>query len=261
MTRLIQFKNAKIAFSEKGKGSAVILLHGFLENSSMWNDSTQRLSKNYRVICIDLPGHGKSACIGYVHSMDLMAEAVESVLKFLKIRRAILIGHSMGGYVALAYAEKYTKKVKGLCLMNSTATEDWGERKEFRSLAIKTVQKKYAQVVKISIRNLFSVENQERLKPKIKEVVKEALATPIQGYIAAQEGMKNRPNREKVLLNPSFMTLQISGEKDDVICLDVVQKENQRTQVPLKILPGGHMSHIENKEALISILYSFVKSC
>lgn len=258
MQDVVYYKNAKIAFSSKGTGSAIVLLHGFLENSTMWSEISDQF-KNKRVIAIDLLGHGNSDCLGYIHTMDMMAEAVEAVLKQLKIRRAFFIGHSMGGYVALAFAEKFPQKIKGLCLMNSTATEDWEERKEFRDLAIKTAQKRFESVVKISVRNLFSEENQELLKPQIKEVVNEALKTSLQGYIAAQEGMKTRPNREFVLINPTFKTLQITGKEDDVICLDLVQKESVRTQVPLVILSNGHMSHIENKRELVAALKEFVK--
>ena len=257
MQDVVYYKNAKISYSVKGAGSAVVLLHGFLENSSMWSEVSKQIN-NKKVIAIDLLGHGDSECLGYIHTMDLMAEAVEAVLKQLKIRRAFFIGHSMGGYVALAFAEKFRQKVKGLCLMNSTATEDWEERKEFRDLAIKTVQKRFESVVKISVRNLFSEENQEQLKSEIKEVVNEALNTSLQGYIAAQEGMKIRPNREHVLMNASFKTLQITGAQDDVICLDLVQKESVRTQTPLTVLSNGHMSHIENKEELIIALKQFV---
>jgi len=257
MQDVVYYKNAKISYSVKGTGSAVVLLHGFLENSSMWSEVTKQIN-NKKVIAIDLLGHGDSDCLGYIHSMGMMAEAVEAVLKQLKIRRAFFIGHSMGGYVALAFAEKFRQKVKGLCLMNSTATEDWEERKEFRDLAIKTAQKRFESVVKISVRNLFSEENQEQLKSEIKEIINEALKTSLQGYIAAQEGMKIRPNREHVLMNASFKTLQITGAQDDVICLDLVQKESVRTQTPLTVLSNGHMSHIENKEELIIALKQFV---
>lgn len=260
MQEVVYYKNAKISFSSKGKGAAIVLLHGFLENSSMWNSISEVLSKKNRIISIDLLGHGNSDCLGYIHSMEIMAEAVDAVLKQLKIRRAFFIGHSMGGYVSLAFAEKFSEKVKGMCLMNSTATEDWEERKEFRTLAIKTAQKRFESVVKISVRNLFSEENQELLKDQIKKVVNEALKTSLQGYIAAQEGMKIRPNREHVLINAPFKTLQITGEKDDVICLELVKSESMRTQVPLTILSNGHMSHIENKGELIETLKQFVKA-
>ena len=259
MQNSIHYKNTKISFSSVGKGTSVVLLHGFLENSSMWDSISDELAKRYRVICIDLLGHGATQCLGYVHTMEEMAEAVQAVLKQLRIRRSIIIGHSMGGYVALAFAEKNPEKVKGLCLMNSTATEDWEERKDFRDLAIRTAKKKYESVVKISVRNLFSEENQELMRTEIKEVVQEALKTPLQGYIAAQEGMKIRPNREHVLINSPFKTLQITGKKDEVIYLDLVQEESKRTQTKLMELSSGHMSHIENKEELLMALEEFLK--
>jgi pimeloyl-ACP methyl ester carboxylesterase len=126
---ILQYKDVNIFYTEEGKGSAVVLLHGFLENSSMWLPFIPELLKNNRVICIDLLGHGNTECLGYVHTMELMADAVEAVLNHIKIRRCFLIGHSMGGYVALAFAEKNPNALKGLCLMNSTANEDTPEKK------------------------------------------------------------------------------------------------------------------------------------
>ena len=101
------FKNTKISYTEQGKGNAVILLHGFLENSTMWKYLVPVLTQKNRVICIDLLGHGQTDCLGYIHSMEDMADAVHHVISELKIRKAILVGHSMGGYVALAFAALY----------------------------------------------------------------------------------------------------------------------------------------------------------
>ena len=126
---ILKFKGIDLFYTDEGTGTPVILLHGFLENLSMWHDLTPELSKKHRVICIDLLGHGNTACLGYIHSMELMAEAVEAILKHLQIKQSVLIGHSMGGYVALAYAENNPKNVLGLCLMNSTALADSPEKK------------------------------------------------------------------------------------------------------------------------------------
>ena len=115
------FKGTKTHFESVGRGPAIVLLHGFLEASSMWNFAWQKLGKNRRYIRIDLPGHGKSECLGYTHQMEEMAELVNAVLVELKVRRCQIIGHSMGGYVSLAFAELYPETIKGVCLMNSTA--------------------------------------------------------------------------------------------------------------------------------------------
>ncbi|WP_369407157.1 alpha/beta fold hydrolase [Seonamhaeicola sediminis] len=126
---ILEYKGITIFYTDHGKGSAIVLLHGFLENSNIWKPFIPQLSKKNRVVCIDLLGHGQTECLGYIHSMELMAEVVETVLKHLKIRRSIFVGHSMGGYVALAFAEKNPDNVKGLCLMNSTARSDTQEKK------------------------------------------------------------------------------------------------------------------------------------
>ena len=143
MQDFIVYKNSRIAFSDVGKGNAIVLLHGFLENSTMWSNISAELSTKNRVICIDLLGHGNSECIGYVHTMNDMALAVKEVLKLLRLRKYIIIGHSMGGYVSLAFAEKYPKHIKGLCLLNSTAQADTEERKELRSRACKIAKTNY----------------------------------------------------------------------------------------------------------------------
>lgn len=184
------YKNTKIAYSETGKGTTLVLLHGFLENSTMWNPHVEELAKRNRVVCVDLLGHGQTNCLGYVHSMEDQADMVHHVLHELKIRKAILVGHSMGGYIALAFAELYPEMMKGLVLMNSTSRADSDERKTNRDRAILAVKQNYTTFIRMSIANLFSENNRERLSNEIELVRNEALKTPLQGIVAALEGMK-----------------------------------------------------------------------
>ncbi len=261
MYNFIYYKNTKISFSTKGKGTAVVLLHGFLENSGMWNGVVDILSKANRVICIDLLGHGQSDCLGYVHSMEAMAAAVKAVLNHLKIRKSILVGHSLGGYVSLAFAEENPDSVKGLCLMNSTTRADSQERKILRDRAIDLVKRDYKNVVKNSISNLFRPKNRRLFSEEIKQVKKDALQTPLQGYIAAQEGMKIRNDREVLLHFSPYKKMMILGKKDPVLSFDDLLEQVQQTEVEVVVFPDGHMSHIENKEALTIALQGFVGRC
>lgn len=261
MQNTLTFKKTKISFSTEGKGSAIVFLHGFLENSTMWNSVTKEFSKRNKVICIDLLGHGNTECIGYVHSMEIIAEAVEAVLTHLRIRKAILVGHSMGGYVALAFAEKNPDKVKGLCLMNSTSFADDDERKKLRTRANKMVQTNFESMVRMSFSNLFSEKSRESFKNEMQLALKEALQTPIQGYIACQEGMRIRPNRIAVLENNDFKKLFIIGKKDPVLKYQELVEEAKETNSETVIFEEGHMSHIEDKMELIEALKQFVKSC
>jgi len=260
MQKTILFKNSKISFSDTGKGSAVVLLHGFLENNSMWKDILPELSKNRRVIAIELLGHGNSKSIGYVHSMALMAEAVAGVLKSLRIRRVTMIGHSMGGYVALAFAEKHSEKVKGLCLMNSTSLADDDDRKALRARANTMVQNNFNNMVRMSFTNLFSEESRTTFKSELEIALAEALQTPVQGYIACQEGMRIRPNRMTVLQKNDFKKLIVIGKKDPVLDYHTSLEEAKKTNAETVVFNEGHMSHIENKLLLIAALKTFVRS-
>jgi len=255
----ILYKNTKISYSDTGKGSAIVLLHGFLENQTMWQYLIPELGKKYRVITIDLLGHGESDCLGYVHSMEDNASVVRTVLSELRIWKAIFVGHSMGGYVALAFAELYPAIVKGLVLQNSSSKADSEERKANRARAIKAVKKDYTTFVRLSITNLFSEENREKMIDEIEKVKIEALKTPLQGIVASLEGMKIRKDRETLLRSATYPMLLILGEKDPVLNYEDGLKQIENTSVKLVNFPDGHMSHIENREELIKVLLGFFK--
>jgi pimeloyl-ACP methyl ester carboxylesterase len=253
------YKNTKISYTEQGKGTAVVLLHGFLENQTMWNAFVPDLAKKNRVITIDLLGHGQTECLGYVHSMEDQADAVHAVLHELKIRKAVFIGHSMGGYVALAFAELYPENVKGIVLLNSTSRADSEERKINRDRAIVAVKQNYTNFVRMSIANLFSEDNREKLAEEIEQVKLEALKTPLQGIVAALEGMKIRKDREVILHFAPFPIQLILGKKDGVLLYEDNLEQIEGTKVKLTTFPDGHMSHIENKEELLIVLGEFLK--
>jgi pimeloyl-ACP methyl ester carboxylesterase len=257
---LFLYKNTKISYSDSGKGTTIVLLHGFLENSTMWDSYIALFTKKYRVVTIDLLGHGKSECLGYVHTMENQADMVYTVLQELKIKQATFVGHSMGGYAALAFAELHQNIINGLVLLNSTAYEDSKERKTNRDRAIKAVKKDYVTCVGMSIANLFSEDNRERLIKEIEAVKLEALKTPLQGIIAAQEGMKIRKDREVILHQAQFPILLILGKKDPVLNYNENAKQIEKTKVNLVSFPDGHMSHIENKSELKKVLLEFFKA-
>jgi pimeloyl-ACP methyl ester carboxylesterase len=256
----IQFKNTSISYSDTGKGTAIVLLHGFLENQSMWDNYIPTFSKKNRVITIDLLGHGETECLGYVHSMEDNADAVHAVLAELRIRKALLVGHSMGGYVALAFAELYPENVKGLVLLNSTARADSEERKLNRDRAIRAVKQNYIGFVSLAVANLFSENNRERLAEEIEYTKKEALKTPLQAIVASLEGMKIRNDREVLFHLTTFPKLLILGEKDPVLPHEETKQQVENTEVQLIVFPDGHMSHIENEEELTAVLLKFFKN-
>jgi pimeloyl-ACP methyl ester carboxylesterase len=256
----ILYKNTKISYSDTGKGTAIVLLHGFLENKTMWQDFIPELSLKNRIITIDLLGHGETECLGYVHSMEDNADVVHEVLSNLRIRKAIFVGHSMGGYVALAFAELFPESIKGLVLLNSTSRADSDERKANRDRAIVAVKQNYASFIRMSIANLFSEDNREKLIDEIEKVKTEALKTPLQGIVASLEGMKIRKDREVLLHLTPYPKLLILGEKDPVLNLVETKEQIENTTVELVTFPDGHMSTIENKKEVLKVLSRFFKN-
>ncbi len=257
---ILEYKGVDIFYTDNGKGNAVVLLHGFLENVTMWEPFIPILSKKNRVICIDLLGHGQTGCLGYIHSMELMADVVETVLKHLKIRRSICIGHSMGGYVALAFAEKNPDALKGLCLMNSTANADTPEKQKNRDRAIIAVKQNHKRFIRMAISNLFRPKNRTLFSEQIKLLKKEALNTPLQGIVAALEGMKIRKDREVLLHFTPFKKMLIVSKKDPVLDYNTIVSKAENTDIEVVIFPDGHMSHIENKTGFSHSIMHFVEN-
>lgn len=253
----ILYKNTTISYTDSGAGSAIVLLHGFLENKKMWQEYVPLFSEKHRVVTIDLLGHGKSDSLGYVHSMEENATVVHEVLKHLKIEKATILGHSMGGYVGLAFAELFPKSIQKLVLLNSTSREDSAEKKLNRTRAIKAVKQNYVGFVSLAIANLFSENNRARLADKIENVKTEALKTPLQGIVASLEGMKIRKDREELLRQNLFPVLLILGKKDPVLNYEDSISQIEDTTAELVSFEDGHMSHIENKEELKTILLDF----
>jgi len=253
------YKGTNIYYTDNGSGYTVVLLHGFLENSSMWVPFIPTLSKNNRIICIDLLGHGNTGCLGYIHSMELMAECVKVVLQHLQITQASFIGHSMGGYVVLAFAEENPELVSSLCLMNSTAQEDSPERKLNRDRAVIAVKENHRRFVKMGISNLFRPKNRTIFSDEIKEITKEALQTPVQGIIAALEGMKIRKNRAYIFQNTIFKKMMIVSKKDPVLDYHTLINQTKNRDIKIVEFPDGHMSHIENKNDFLQNIMHFIE--
>lgn len=243
-------------YQQSGSGPAVVLLHGFLENLSMWSTIAEQLSENYTVITIDLPGHGKSPVLSETHSMELMAKVVHDFLSEQGINQAAFIGHSMGGYVALAIADLFPSTVNGVCLLHSGPFADTDERKTRREQMIATVNSKKEKLAKNVIPNLFYEGNKQKLKEEIKEAVIEGAKTPSKGIIAALKGMKERDNRVDVIKKASYPMHQILGAHDPLIAIDKHLLLGINTSI---LEHSGHMGHLEEQKATYVSINRFCK--
>ncbi len=255
------YKKIKIQYSETGKGKVIVLLHGFLENRSMWNYISKELSKKYRVICIDLFGHGETENYGYIHTMEEQANMINAILNHILVRKYILVGHSMGGYVALSFAKLFPKNLKGLCLMNSSALPDSPEKKINRDRAIHAVRKDYKTFVRIAIPMLFSIKNRDVFTSEIKQITQEALQITQQGIVASLEGMKIREDLTSVLIKAKHSIQFIIGKQDPILEYSTLIDQTKNSKIQVVEFPDGHMSHIENKNELLLALSLFFTTC
>ncbi|WP_452225656.1 alpha/beta fold hydrolase [Lacinutrix chionoecetis] len=255
----LEYKHINIFYTDTGKGSAIVLLHGFLEDSQMWTDLIPELSRNHRVITIDLLGHGKTESLGYVHTMEDMAHAVFYVLKHLKLRKYTFVGHSMGGYVALAFAKLFPETVKGISLLNSTYEADDEERKKLRARANKMVQTNYENMVRMSFANLFSATSKLKHAEAYDNALQIALKTPLQGYMAANEGMRQREDSSVFFAQATFKKVILLGEKDSILNVEKMVEFSEIHAIETHVFSEGHMSHIENKINFIKQIMHFVE--
>jgi len=257
----IKFKGIEVSFADNGRGKAVVFLHGFLGDKTVWNYYAKELSSSTtRVITIDLLGHGKTECLSYVHTMEEMAEAVYAVLKHLKLKKYYLIGHSMGGYVSLALAENYPDEIRGLCMFHSSAKADRDEKKKDRTRAIKVVKRNAKIFIDEAIPNLFNTTEKPN-KQGITKAKKIALYTSKQGIVAALEGMRIRLDREIVLKFAPYPVLYIIGKEDNILPYkDLINQaklsDNGRYELLDKV---GHMGFFEAKKECLEILKGFIK--
>jgi len=260
VTKFAEFREGKIRYTDTGKGRTVVFLHGFLESLEMWKYYRTHLPKHIRSICIDLPGHGKSDNFGYNHSMEMMAESIHAVLKKEGIRKIVLVGHSMGGYAALAFAELYPDIIKGLIMFFSSAASDSDEKKINRNRAIKLVEQNKESFIRNAIPLLFTEKNRLKYQKSISTLIKRANTMGIQSIIASLGGMRDRSDREIILRFAPFPVKFIVGDQDPVL---PVERLKQQAQLPeksyLTVLKNtGHMGFIENKKATFLAVKDFL---
>ena len=190
--------------------------------------------------------------------MTDFADAVQAILTHLNIKTFKIVGHSLGGYVALALAEMNTNIIDGLCLMNSSTQPDSNDRILLRNRALKAAKTNYKNLVSMSISNLFYLENRTKFSEDIKCLKSEALKTPIQGYVGAQEGMKLRADKTDFFNHAAFSKMIIAGKKDPVIDFNTSKENALKSNSIFIALEGGHMSHVEDLQDLKRALLQFI---
>jgi len=259
MEKQLKVKNHTVNYSVLGSGPALVLLHGFLESMAIWDDFANALSKTNKVITIDLPGFGKTDIFSENHSMELMADTVEAVLENENIKYCLLAGHSMGGYVSLAFANKYAHRLKGLVLFHSHAAADDEQVRINRDRTIEIVKKNHKDFIAGFIPLLFAEQNIEKFAGKIEELKSISLKTSAEGVTAALAGMRDREDHTALLKQLDIPVLFIVGKQDSRIPIEKIlpQIALPKHAEALILDEVGHMGFVEARKQTLRTLAHF----
>ncbi|MBI5010541.1 MAG: alpha/beta hydrolase [Bacteroidia bacterium] len=259
----ISFRGGKINYADSGKGKVIVLIHGYLETMEVWDQFAGNVVKNFRVITIDLPGHGQSDIIGETNSMEVFAEAIKEVLEFRGIRKCLLVGHSMGGYATLAFLRLYPEYLSGFCLFHSHPFADPPEVIEKRVKNIKLIEAgNKDEMIPGFVHGLFAGTNLEDLKEKVEKSVEIASGTSEATIIADLRGMMKRPSLLNLIEEGKVPFLWILGTMDSHINHAAIQQnvrlpENSRVVI---LHNSGHMGFIEEEKLSVKYITEFAGS-
>lgn len=256
-----------LAYTIQGEGPTLVLIHGFCENKSLWTEYVVALSRDYTVICLDLPGFGDSAPeFAEGVTMEYYAKRVHELLDDLLDEKSqvTMIGHSLGGYVTLAYAELYAERLNGIGLFHSSAFADDEEKKLSRDKVAAYIQEKgVAAFTDNFVEPLFYVANRARLVTEINALKTEARQSLKEGVVAATYAMKERVDRISLLSKVEYPVLFIIGKKDTSVPLEksLAQCHLPKQSLVFLLDNVGHMGMLEEKEKCLSVLKNFVSLC
>jgi pimeloyl-ACP methyl ester carboxylesterase len=238
----------KLPFHDSGTGSTVVFLHGYCENRQIWTSFIERLDPKFRVVSLDLPGFGNYSKPVEDYSMEAMADYVMEALTELEVLKCVLIGHSLGGYVTLAVAEKYPELLLGFGLFHSSALADTAEKKENRNKIV-AFQEQHGleKFVESFFPGLFYEENRYRLKTEIEYLIEVGKKTKPEAAVEVMKAMRDRPDRTHVLREAEVPVLFICGKEDGAVSLEQTLQQCHLPHNSTTLFLGqtGHMGMFE----------------
>ncbi|MCQ3939342.1 MAG: hypothetical protein DPW18_20200 [Chloroflexi bacterium] len=240
-----------LAFERRGQGKPLVLLHGYPLDHSIWHETASLLENDFSLILPDLRGFGKSTTVDAPYAMDDFAADLAGLLDHLGIQKTAIAGHSMGGYVALAFVNRYPERVSGLGLVASQAMADSQEKKEGRYKAAAEIAEKGTQGVVESMAAKLTPD--EKIQGSVREIMKKQNPA---AFIGALKAMAERIDATSLLATFDFPVTLVHGDRDDLIPID--RAREVKAAVPhahlLELKGAGHMPMMEAPQQIAEAL-------
>ncbi len=260
MDKTVVYREKELSYQISGNGPVVVLIHGFGEDGNVWKNQVAFLEKEFTVLVPFLPGSGSSEMIDDM-SMEGLAACVAFIFETENIHQAAVIGHSMGGYITMAFAEKFSGLLNSFGLFHSTAFADSEEKKEARKKGIKSIKEAGPfAFLKTTVNNLYGSYTKEHYPSIIEDHLKEIDYFSAEALIAYYEAMMNRPDRVSILKQNKLPVLFVLGRYDTTIPLEQGLQQVSMPDVSyVHILEqSGHMGMREEPEKTNQILKNFL---
>ena len=239
----------------------LLLLHGFAEDGQLWDELIPRLGPHCRLLIPDLPGSGQSTILPGEPSIESLADAIRLFIDQLGIKTCVLVGHSMGGYVSLAFAEKYPERLQAFGFFHSTAYADSEEKRTARRKSIEFIrQHGSAPFIRQSTPNLFAAATREQRPSLVEDTIRRYSGFSPESLVYYYEAMIRRPDRVHVLRQFAGPVLFILGAADTVVPYEQALKQCQEPMISVihTLEHSGHMGMLEEPERGSAMIESFL---
>lgn len=259
----VHVNDIDLAYSDEGHGPPIVFLHAFPLNRTTWEPQVAGLAGHYRIITIDLRGHGESDAPMWRYTLDQFAEDVKGLLDHLAIAHATFVGLSMGGYILFALHRKYPTLIRALVLADTRATADVPEAKAARfSMAQVAHRRGASAIADLMMPKLLgpaSLTHRKDLQEQLRTVI---AGNQVSGMIGSLMAMEERPDSTPLLATLTMPTLVIVGEHDAASPPDEVEEMSRHVPgATFVMIPGaGHLSNVENPETFNAAIRTFLET-
>ena len=267
MEKIFDHSTANVHYIAEGEGMPLVLLHGFAEDALVWNEQIDFLKQHCKLIVPDLPGSGdsgfKSENTNGASTIEYYADVVYALLQHENINACIMLGHSMGGYITLAFAEKYSSMLKGFGLIHSTAFADNEEKKQNRLKGI-AMMEEYGgySFIKTTTPNLFAAPFKKEYPERVEALTEKGKNFETKALQQYYKAMMNRPDRTSVLKNSEVPVLFVIGTDDVAAPMNDVLKQTHLPKISfIHVLEQtGHMGMWENAGKVNDAILEFISN-